>query len=71
MKISELVKVLEACKAEHGDKEIRTFSPEGFRPISEVTPGLSFDGEDYLIIEYVRNWPSKTGEPSGRGRDNA
>lgn len=71
MKISELIRLLEAGKTKHGDKEIRTFSPDGYRPVSEVTQGMSFDREDFLIIDYVRNWPSKTGEPSGKGRDNA
>lgn len=71
MKISELIKLLEASKNEHGDKEIRTYSQEGFRPISAVTQGMSFDGDDFLIIEPQRNWPSKTGEPSGKHRDNA
>lgn len=71
MKISELINLLEASKTEYGDKEIRTHSPEGFRPISKVTHGMSFDSEDFLIIDYARNWPSKTGGPSGNGRDNA
>ncbi|WP_339474375.1 hypothetical protein [Pseudomonas sp. RL_5y_Pfl2_69] len=71
MKISELIGLLEAKKKEYGDKEIRVFSHDGFRPIVDVSRGVSFDGEDFLIFEHVRNWPSKTGEPSGKKRDNA
>lgn len=71
MNISELINLLEASKEKYGDKEIRTSSPDGFRPIVNVLPGMSFDREDFLFIDYLRNWPSKTGEPSGKGRDNA
>lgn len=71
MKISELIQHLEAAKKLHGDSEIRTWSPEGFRPASEITTAPSFGEGTYIIIDYQRNWPSKTGEPSGKGRDNA
>ena len=71
MKISELIYLLEAKKKEYGDKEIRIASPEGIRPIVNVSRGPSFDREDFLIIEHLHKWPSKTGEPSGKKRDNA
>ena len=71
MKISELIGLLEAKKKEYGDKEIRIVSPNGPRPIIDVSPGLSFDREDFLILEHLHNWPSKTREPSGKKRDNA
>ena len=71
MKISELIGLLEAKKKEYGDKEIRIVTPDGIRPIVDVSPGISFDREDFLILEHLHNWPSKTGEPSGKKRDNA
>ena len=71
MKISELIGLLEAKKKEYGDKEIRIVTPDVIRPIVDVSTGISFDREDFLILEHLHNWPSKTGEPSGKKRDNA
>ena len=71
MKISELIDLLETKKKEYGDKEIRIITADGVRPIVDVSPGMSFDREDFLIFEHLRNWPSKTGEDSGKKRDNA
>mgnify|MGYP001761699512 CR=1 FL=1 len=71
MKISELIDLLETKKKEYGDKEIRLNTPDGIRPIVDVSPGISFDREDYLIFNPLQNWPSKTGMPSGKNRDNA
>ena len=74
MKISELITKLEACLAEYGDRELRTWSPSEthtLKPVSDVVAPVSFNGKDYLVVDSQRNWPSKTEEPSGKGRDNA
>ena len=67
----ELIDLQETKKKEYGDKEIRLNSPDGIRPIVNVSPGMSFDREDYLIFNHLQNWPSTTGMPSGKNRDNA
>jgi hypothetical protein len=73
MKASELINLLNESIKEHGDHVVCTWSPfesSDVRPVSYLRR-MHAHGEDVSVIDCHRNWPSKTGEPSGDGRDNA
>lgn len=72
MKATELIKALNESIQKHGDHDVCTWSPTescDLRPISHLSRML-IRGTDVTVIDCHRNWPSKTGEPSGDLRDN-
>lgn len=72
MKVSELIKALNESIEKYGDHNVCTWSPtemSDVRPVSHLQR-MQIKGEEMTIIDCHRNWPSKTGQPSGSGRDN-
>ncbi len=74
MKISELIEQLKQFQQKHGDIEVAAASEHvkgSPRPVYGVSNMHLQGDEPYAYIGTHVNWPSKTGNPSGKGRDNA
>ena len=74
MKISELIEKLKTLKNSKGDLNIHCWSSTQLgktNPIQSLSQLSSMNDEAYLVTECNPNWPSKTGNPSGKDRGNS
>jgi len=73
MQISELIEQLNEIKKSKGDVSIHCWSSTQLgktSPIQTLSQMGAMDDSIYLVTECNPNWPSKTGNPSGKQRGN-